>query len=98
MIVHWGEGKLSIPIENGGMLGAGGFDVKLMRHDGQVVRELGNFRTIQQGQSQVLNITVSRDDWGDEELFLRLDGLNMISECNEENNRFSLGFWPCAAE
>ena len=40
---------------------------QLMRHDGQVVRELGNFRTIQQGQSQVLNITVSRDDWGDEE-------------------------------
>ena len=90
--------KLSIPIENGGMLGAGGFDVRLMRHDGQVVRELGNFRTLQQGQSHVLNVNVSRDEWGDEELFLRLDGVNMVSECNEENNRYSLGFWPCLAD
>jgi hypothetical protein len=33
-------------------------------------------------------------DWS-EELFLRVDGLNLVDECDEADNVQSAGPWPC---
>ncbi len=86
---------LSVPIENGGMLPAGGFSVSLVREDGSTVSQLSATHMLPHGQSRVLDFAVHRDEWGDGELYLRLDGQDFIEECVEDDNRLNLGFWPC---
>ena len=40
-------------------------------------------------------LTLRAEDWGDGELYLRLDGRGRIDECDEADNVASLGAWPC---
>ena len=89
---------MSIPVENSGMLSAGGFEVSLVRADGEKVAQVGSLRMLQQGHSQVMDVMITREQWGEGELFLRLDELDIVDECNESDNRLSLGFWPCVSE
>jgi hypothetical protein len=87
--------RMSIPVENGGMLGAGGFGVSLVREDGSDVAQLSSPRLLEQGASQILDFDIDEETWGEGELFIRLDRWDFIDECDETDNRLSLGFWPC---
>ena len=90
------EVTLYLSLGNRGLLDASVFTVRLVQSGTGTVVLDETVAGVTGGNGTVLGpFTLSRDDWGDAELHMRVDSADEVEECDETDNAASLGAWPC---
>jgi hypothetical protein len=86
---------LSLPVTNEGLLNATEVVVWFERSGGTLAAER-HVPVVPSGVGRMVGpITFSLEDWGSGVLFAVVDAPDDTEECAEDNNRRSLGVWPC---
>jgi hypothetical protein len=89
------EVTLWLPVLNGGLLDTGTFDVVLVNDAGAEVHVEAISATVA-GEGVVLGpIVVTQADWGPGGLRVQVDASADVEECDEGDNSWGLGVWPC---
>ena len=93
-----GHVLLWLPVENTGLLDAGGFDLELIQDFGdaeqlvhsEVIAGLAAGSTVIIGPLELVY-----SDWTTASLVAELDPAGAVEECDTADNRLDLGSWPC---
>lgn len=86
-----------VPVENYGTVDAQDLSVRFMvTRDGAPTELRSQSFLVPTGEARWLEVeTFGREEWGEGELWIEVDGQGDLAECDEANNLLSLGPWPC---
>jgi len=88
--------RLWVAVGNHGLLGAGRSEVALTRASDTVALATATLSPLASGEAEWAGpFEVERDVWGPGSLSLRVDLIGEVEECDETNNAYDLGGWPC---
>jgi hypothetical protein len=89
--------SILVPVENYGWVDAGEISVSFMvTRSGAPTELTRQTLDVPSGQGAwLIEEQFSRAEWGDAELWVEVDREGEHAECDEDNNRISLGSWPC---
>lgn len=88
--------RIWVAVGNHGLLGAGRSEVALTRASDTVPLTTATLPELPSGEAAWAGpFTVERDVWGPGSLSLRVDLVGEVEECDETNNAYDLGGWPC---
>jgi hypothetical protein len=88
--------RLWVAVSNHGLQGAGRTEVALTRASDTTPLATATLPELPSGTSAWAGpFTVERDTWGPGSLSLRTDILGELEECDEANNAYDIGGWPC---
>ncbi|MBO85803.1 MAG: hypothetical protein CL927_10615 [Deltaproteobacteria bacterium] len=88
--------RIWVAISNQGLLGTGRADAVLTQSSDLTPLATVTVSELSSGESVWAGpFDVERDVWGPGSLTLRVDSQNAIEECNEANNGYDIGGWPC---
>lgn len=89
--------RVLVPIENYGTVDASSVSVSFMGTRNGAPAELRK-QTVDAASGHgtwLIAERFTRQEWGDAELWVEVDREDEHAECDEDNNRISLGSWPC---
>ncbi|MBL8619367.1 MAG: hypothetical protein JNM72_27380 [Deltaproteobacteria bacterium] len=92
-----GTVSLWVPVENDGLIPAGADTTLELRlgSPGRAPFATHPVGAVSAGEQRWIGpLVLTEAEWS-EELFLRVDGLNLVDECDEADNVQSAGAWPC---
>mgnify|MGYP000941542539 CR=1 FL=1 len=90
-----GRVKLSLSVENRGLLDSRAFTVSLVQEDG-IVAWTGSFLGLAAGGGTwTEEVWLDAETWGSGDLQLLVDPDDRVGECDERDNLRVLGRWPC---
>ncbi len=89
-----GEAALYVPVENHGLAAAENVLVQIIGPTGLIL-DSGTVPRVESGGTAIAGpFVLDRADWG-KEVRARVDGGNVIEECNEDNGTSHVLGWPC---
>jgi hypothetical protein len=89
---------LWLPVENRGLVDAGGFMVRVYQTGGhkEIMVHSETVMGLATGETTILGpITIDRATWGPGNLTVRLDEPDAVAECDHQVNERDLGTFPC---
>ena len=88
--------RLWVNVSNHGLLDVGRSEVALTRSSDTIPIATATLSPLASGAAEWAGpFEVARDVWGPGSLSLRVDLVGEIEECDEANNAYDLGGWPC---
>lgn len=88
--------RLWVAVGNHGLLDVGRSEVALTRSSDTIPLATATLSPLASGEAEWAGpFEIERDVWGPGSLSLRVDLVGEIEECDEANNAYDLGGWPC---
>jgi hypothetical protein len=91
-----GRVQLYVPVVNRGLIDAGNFDLVLF---GSGMVDQLTSPVLLSGEARVIGpFALTETQWAEGSFIARADPDDRVDECDESNNTWDLGPWPCAEE
>jgi len=88
--------RVWVAVSNQGLLGTGRSEVALTRASDTIPLATATLSALASGEATWAGpFDIERDVWGPGSLSLRVDLVGDIEECDEANNAYDIGGWPC---
>ncbi|MFN7146967.1 MAG: FG-GAP-like repeat-containing protein, partial [Myxococcota bacterium] len=90
-----GEAVIYVPVLNRGLVAGVGFDVAVTRADGTEVWT-ETVASLDAGAATMLGpVRLKQIEWGSDSPVVTVDARAAVEECDEADNAYELGLWPC---